>query len=52
MSSSFWSLVVDVDDVHGDGSAIVNVGDDDVGAGGRVGHSVLDYGADRGFGVG
>ena len=52
MSSSLWSLVVDIDDAHGDGGIVVNVGDDDVGAGGRVGRSVLDYGADGGFGVG
>ena len=52
MPPSFWSLVIDVDDAHGDGGTVVDVGDDDVGAGKRVRCSVLDYGAKRGFGVG
>ena len=48
----FWSLVIEVDDAHGDGGAVVDVGDDAVGAGERVGRSVLDYGVNVGFGVG
>ena len=52
MPSSFWSLVIDVDDTHGDGGAVVYVGDDNVGAGGQVRCAILDYGVNRGFGVG
>ena len=52
MPTLFWSLVIDVDDAHGYGGTVVDVGDDDVGASGRVRRPVLDYGVDRGFGVG
>ena len=52
MSPSFRPLVVDIDDAHGDGGAVVNVGDDDVGTCSWVRWVVLDYGADREFGVG
>jgi hypothetical protein len=34
--------VVDVDDAHGDGGAVVDVGYDGVGVGGRVGSSILN----------
>ena len=39
---SFRSLVVKVDDTHGDGGAVVDIGDDSVGVGAWVGHAVLD----------
>ena len=42
MPSSFWLLVIDVDDSHGDGGAVVDVGDDGVGVGRRVGRLILD----------
>ena len=32
-----WALVVDVDDMHGNGGTIVDVGDDGVGVCSRVG---------------
>ena len=42
MTLLFRSLVINVDDTHGDGGTVVNVGDDGVEVGTRVGRAVLD----------
>jgi len=42
VSSSCWLLMVDVDDAHGDGCAIVDVGDDGVRVRHWVGRPILN----------